>query len=114
MGVVIDPATHSPGGNPHPQFILDYFDAYRAANPGNKLPALWARGNGWVEIDRASKRPSQIEAMTADLWSRARLAEIKATQHECLRCGLKYAEGAHFYDDTCNGCARKAGLEVPR
>ena len=34
--------------------------------------------------------------------------------HACLRCGLRYHEGAHFYDDTCNPCARRAGLDVPK
>ena len=33
---------------------------------------------------------------------------------ECGWCGLKYAEGQHFYDDTCNPCARQHGLEVPK
>jgi len=37
-----------------------------------------------------------------------------ALDHECGWCGKAYREGAHFYDDTCNTCARQHGLEVPR
>lgn len=39
---------------------------------------------------------------------------IALAEHECGWCGLAYQEGQHFYDDTCNTCARKHGLEVPR
>ena len=38
----------------------------------------------------------------------------KQELHECGWCGLAYQEGQHFYDDTCNPCARRHGLEVPR
>jgi hypothetical protein len=37
-----------------------------------------------------------------------------ATMHTCAECGLRYEDGDHFYDDTCNPCARKTGLEVPK
>ena len=32
----------------------------------------------------------------------------------CGWCGREYTEGQHFYDDTCNPCARQHGLEVPK
>lgn len=77
MRARINPATHSPGGNPHPQYILDYLEMYRRANPNNALPRIWARGNGWVELEQTSKRPSQIVAMTAELDNRVRRDALK-------------------------------------
>jgi len=59
-----NPATHSISGKPHPQFILDYFEAFRKVYPQLPLPKLWDRGNGWVDFDGKSARKSYIIALT--------------------------------------------------
>lgn len=60
----VSPATHSISGKPHPQFILDYFEAFRKAYPQLPLPKLWDRGNGWVSFNGKSDRKSYIIALT--------------------------------------------------
>jgi hypothetical protein len=67
---------------------------------GGAVATDWEPPEGWSVVRfaawDAAGRPGDLQA------------------HECLRCGLRYHEGAHFYDDTCNPCARRAGLEVPK
>ena len=59
-----DPATHGPGGKPHPAFITDFLAAFKAAYPGHAQPKIHARGNGWVDLDGRSVRPSEIRRLT--------------------------------------------------
>lgn len=60
----INPATHGPGGHPHPQFILNYIAVFRANYPSLPLPQIWDRRNGWVQFDGRSARMSEIVALT--------------------------------------------------
>jgi len=64
--------THGPGGKPHPQFILDYIEAHKAAN--GDAPRIWDRGNGWVNLVTQSRnislRRSEVIEMTENLKAR--------------------------------------------
>lgn len=60
----INPATHGPGGHAHPQFILDYFETFRAVHPNMSLPELWDRRNGWCHFNGRSARKTEIVALT--------------------------------------------------
>ena len=63
--VAPDPATHGPGGHPHPQFILNYFEVFRATyGDALPLPDLYDRRNGWVHFNGRSARMREIVELT--------------------------------------------------
>lgn len=71
-----NPATHGPGGKPHPQCVLNYLAAYRVAVPDGEAPHVWDRGNGWLSMQWGchsrpqSLRRNQLEGMTERLKAR--------------------------------------------
>lgn len=67
MTIDVNPETHSPSGFNHPEFILAYIRAFKKANPGQPIPQMWDRQNGWVNFDGLSYRRSMIIRMTEEL-----------------------------------------------
>ena len=57
-------------------------------------------------------QPSQADVSHSDTAPVDRA--LPPPDHECGWCGTGYYEGQNFYDDVCNPCARRNGLQVPK